>query len=609
MTPPIRGRLIQEVALVFGFATALSLGACSDGSDSPGGGGASVAALEASASNGDAASQYALGKRYEHGDGVVQDFVSAHVYYNLASAQGYPGAAVSRDAIAARMTPEQLAEAQGRAADWSPQASRRSGEAWEASDEPGAAMLLAAAHAGELESVRRALEQGVDVDGADAEGWTALIVSANSGHLDVVRLLLEAGADPNRAAKDGTTALHAAVVSSSHGVVEALLEAGADASAKAQGVTPAQLARAGKDGSMDGLFSSRNGEDAPSGGDAGSRSLTGSELVIDEMAAVFRALKKSNVRKGPSTEFPVVTQLEPGERVTVTGRVQRNGWYQVVNEEGVAGYVYPALVVTETEFVPRGMVEIPAGNYYSGCFDENFADFHSASGGFDSCSGEENGELRYLPTFVINRHEVTVAEYRACVAAGACREPEQSKYCTDDEDFNSRSSARANHPVNCISLMEAQAYCQWRGFRLPTRWEWEKAARGEEDRRRYPWGKPPLVEWVFLDPPDESYTIDAQRGLYLNMHVPYDTYEKEDPEDGYAQQTAPVGSFPAGASPYGLLDMLGNVSEMVVPAEAREDSGIAEMGGSYLTHRFEDLAVYKVSGGVPGSWLGFRCAR
>jgi formylglycine-generating enzyme required for sulfatase activity len=132
-----------------------------------------------------------------------------------------------------------------------------------------------------------------------------------------------------------------------------------------------------------------------------------------------------------------------------------------------------------------------------------------------------------LDAFHIDRYEITNAQYRRCVEAGTCEPP---KSCMYGEPTYS-DEARANHPVVCASWFEAKTYCQWRGARLPTEAEWEKAARGT-DRRIYPWGN---------ESPGRSL---------LNY-------------DRNVGATTPVGSYPEGASPYGLYDMAGNVWEWV----------------------------------------------
>lgn len=125
-----------------------------------------------------------------------------------------------------------------------------------------------------------------------------------------------------------------------------------------------------------------------------------------------------------------------------------------------------------------------------------------------------------LDSFWIMRTEVTNAQYARCVEAGVCTEPGSLNW--NDPDYG-------EHPVAYVEWYQANAYAQWVGGRLPSEAEWEKACRGT-DGRLYPWGNEP--------PTSELANFNDNIG-----------------------DTTPVGSYPAGASPYGLLDMAGNIWE------------------------------------------------
>jgi len=132
-----------------------------------------------------------------------------------------------------------------------------------------------------------------------------------------------------------------------------------------------------------------------------------------------------------------------------------------------------------------------------------------------------------MPAFWMDKFDVTNGMYGQCVTAGACDPPLNFSSKTVTSYFN--NSQYNDFPVVNVSWSDATAYCKWAGRHLPTEAEWEYAARGT-DLRTYPWG---------------NQTPDSTRANYNYM----------------VGDTTKVGSYPAGASPFGVLDMVGNVSQ------------------------------------------------
>jgi eukaryotic-like serine/threonine-protein kinase len=168
----------------------------------------------------------------------------------------------------------------------------------------------------------------------------------------------------------------------------------------------------------------------------------------------------------------------------------------------------PTLSMDATKISPKdGMVlqYVPAGEFEMG----------SANG-----LGKEDEYPQHkvsLNAFWIDRTEVTNMMFFSCVSDKTCNIGQFGFYVQNSD-----------YPATYVDWSQAQAYCKWAGMRLPTEAEWEKAARGT-DGRLYPWG----------NDTDKSYLANSQNGL------------------------SQVGSFPKGASPYGVLDMAGNVMEWV----------------------------------------------
>jgi formylglycine-generating enzyme required for sulfatase activity len=148
-------------------------------------------------------------------------------------------------------------------------------------------------------------------------------------------------------------------------------------------------------------------------------------------------------------------------------------------------------------------------------------------------SVEQPQHLVQISSFWLDKTEVSAGQYHGCADAGSCEEIS----CGNNGDFD-----RDDLPAICVNWYQAAAYCEWAGARLPTEAEWEYGALGINGRR-YPWGD----------------DIDGSRLNYCdaNCELPK---RNDAVDDGYAQ-TAPVGSYPDGASWIGALDMSGNVWE------------------------------------------------
>lgn len=155
---------------------------------------------------------------------------------------------------------------------------------------------------------------------------------------------------------------------------------------------------------------------------------------------------------------------------------------------------------------------------------------------------EHEVELR---AFDIDATEVTVAAYSVCVREHRCTAPLKGDFC------NWGKENVDEHPVNCVDHEQAIRYCDWAGKRLPTEREWEYAARGT-DQRKFPWGNDRPISKRLNVCGSECRLYGAQRGRAWEAMYDYD--------DGWPI-TAPVGSYPDGQSPFGVLDMAGNVSE------------------------------------------------
>lgn len=160
-------------------------------------------------------------------------------------------------------------------------------------------------------------------------------------------------------------------------------------------------------------------------------------------------------------------------------------------------------------------VYIPAGTFHMGGYDVRAA------------PDEFPAHDVTLNAFWMDQLEVTNAMYQLCVGAGACALP-QSLESQHRIDYYNNVEFK-DYPVVHVTWGDANAFCKWAGERLPTEAEWERAGRGD-DMRTFPWGE---------DKPDATFAN-------FNFEI---------------KDTSRVGSYPLGASPFGVLDMAGNVAE------------------------------------------------
>lgn len=173
--------------------------------------------------------------------------------------------------------------------------------------------------------------------------------------------------------------------------------------------------------------------------------------------------------------------------------------------------------------VPDDMVLVPAGEFMMGCSPDK-----------DPVCKFVKTEKRhkvYLDAYMIDKHEVTFEEYQKCIDKGKCTP------LATGGGMNFGWPGVDKFPVNGVTWYQAKKYCESIGKRLPTEAEWEKAARGT-DERTFPWGnEEPTWDHAVMDKPNAGH-LGCDTGNVMN-----------------------VGSKPKGASPYGALDMAGNVWE------------------------------------------------
>jgi sulfatase modifying factor 1 len=201
----------------------------------------------------------------------------------------------------------------------------------------------------------------------------------------------------------------------------------------------------------------------------------------------------------------------------------------------------------------------------------------------------------YLNAYWIDKYEVPMAQFYAFTAATGHRAPRLAGYLAL-ASVDLSTFVEPAKPVVGVSWEDARAYCEWKGKRLPTEAEWEKAAKGP-GQRRWPWGNNPDPQLANLDGAEDHF-----------------------------QGTSPVDSFPAGRSPYGIFNMTGNAMEWIndwygeryyavmpprnPPGPSIGDEKVIRGGSWHDSFRYaHTYSRFKMFPEYRDATIGFRCAR
>jgi formylglycine-generating enzyme required for sulfatase activity len=208
--------------------------------------------------------------------------------------------------------------------------------------------------------------------------------------------------------------------------------------------------------------------------------------------------------------------------------------------------------------------------------------------GFDD---ERPMRKRHVDAFEIDVHEVTAADYAACMRGAACTAAASGPFC------NAGMMDHQDHPINCVNHAQAEAFCKWAGKRLPTEEQWEYAARGSQGRT-YPWGEvPPTQELACWKrgPEGQRFVVAGSIG------------------------TCSVTGRSLAHGPFGAADMAGNVAEWTATHYTRNygepespNAPFVVRGGSFIDHNslsLRNAARIPQDASTADRTIGFRCVR
>ncbi|MDB4936076.1 MAG: Serine/threonine kinase, partial [Labilithrix sp.] len=284
--------------------------------------------------------------------------------------------------------------------------------------------------------------------------------------------------------------------------------------------------------------------------------IVASSVLVASVLAAGGALLIANRR---ASEAPAASESTPARQSVSTPSLVASGTAATTALTSSTTTGTAAVATT----CPDGTALVPGGRFFMGSDDD--------------LPAERPAHKVTLHAYCMDKLEVTAAAYRACSDRGDCKRagltnkwPEMTAKDARTYDpqcnGNPELTSRASHPINCVDWNMADRFCKAEGKRLPTEAEWEFAARGS-DGRMYPWGDAaPSVKHL--------NACGAECAAWGKKHgTSLDALFTE--SDGWAT-TAPVGSFPLGASHWGVEDMVGNVWEWVADYYASYDDADQE---------------------------------
>jgi formylglycine-generating enzyme required for sulfatase activity len=376
---------------------------------------------------------------------------------------------------------------------------------------------------------------------------------------------------------------------------------------------------------VDGRASRPDGESAPvepanderASGERASGERASGEHGSRERAVAVDTLTGGTVSHAPVAPKPLVVvgaggpgEAEPAGKKR-DPRVRRAAWIAAAAAIAAAGFAGISALARAPRPVgcPEGMALIEGATFPMG----------SAAEG-ETPDDETPQHPERVASFCLDRTEVTVRAYQEC---RTCERPRltvefegltpngrafESQFCNGPE--------AADHPINCIDWYQANAYCAAQGKRLPTEAEWELAARGQKPKT-YPWGDDrPTAKLLNACGSECSQMLTKRlekvgKGPWPAMYT----------EDDSAPATAPVGHYPAGTTPAGVMDLAGNVWEWTESPYCRYgstatadcgDSRRVLRGGGWDTTESPNVRAarrYPSAPSARGKSVGFRCAR